>query len=408
MRKHSPGTVKKVLISFQVVNVPSVDTLSGILRYIRTTARWSIQHFFFPKVLTPELVHSALNDGFDGILVHNPIDRALSNVLFETPIPLVVIGNSDKRLRERRGPTTFIDADNVAIGRLGAQHILKLGRFRSYGYLPDIPHSRWSRQRMDGFKSALAERGIAVNVFASNQPEGNTAYSCDLEKWLGSLPLPAAVLLSGDYRASELYNACAGLRLRIPDDIAVLGVDNNLILCDALVPSLSSIEPAFGNEGFEAARALDLMMRNKARRLQKPRAVRIPPVRVVERESTDFLAPGTRLVDRAIDYIRNNALQPISTRNVADKLGVSTQLLALRFREYEHTTVREKIIEFRLNRVCSLLQGTKLRLFQIAAQCGFRSANYLTHAFISRFGISPTTWRKAHVRQNQKRVSSGR
>lgn len=396
MRKRGNRAYKKVLISFQVVGVPSIDTLSGVLRYIRTAARWNIRLALSPRILTPELVRSAADDGIDGILIHNPISHELGNALLRSTVPLAVIGNSDERLRERRGPTTLIDADNKAIGRLAAQHILKLGRFRGYGYLPDIPHTRWSRLRLDGLTDALAAHGISVSVFASGQPEGNAAYSRDLEKWLGALPIPAAVLLSGDYRASELYNACAGLGLQIPDDIAVLGVDNNLILCDALEPSLSSIEPAFEKEGYEAAKALDALMRGKtsSSRLRQPHTVRIPPVRIVERESTEFLSPGTQLVDRALAFIRANAFQPITARDVAARLRVSPQLLALRFRECEHATVREKIIESRLGRVQSLLQGTNLRLAQIAVQCGFRSANYLIHAFISRFGISPTAWRK--------------
>ena len=136
----------------------------------------------------------------------------------------------------------------------------------------------------------------------------------------------------------------------------------------------------------------------------RPNSVRLPPSRIVERHSTAPLTPGTKLVERALDYIRANAMSPISARNVAGQLGVSMPLLALRFRECEKTTVRESIIAHRLGKVEELLRETGIPIGEISRKCGFGSANRLTHLFTARYGLSPREWRRQGAGRNRERL----
>ena len=228
-------------------------------------------------------------------------------------------------------------------------------------------------------RRAPGTHGQAVRVFHSAAPHASDRYRADLADWLAALPKPAAVMLAGDYHAPDLPVACAMAALTIPFDVAVLGVDNDPALCEAIAPPLSSIELPFEEEGFEAARTLDKMMREKKPSL-RPRLVRFPPKRVLERASTSFVPPGSHLVDRAEAFI-------------AAHLGVSPALLALRFRQRTHTTVREAIIRARLKEVEKLLSSTQQPVARIARSCGFSTANRLTHLFTARYGLSPRAWR---------------
>jgi len=381
---------KKVLIAFQVINMPSIETLSGVLRYIRTAAKWNVQILTFPSVFSADILRHAASGDFNGILLHQPIDRALGDEILQSKVPLVIIGNSDKRLTRRKSAIAFVDADNRRIGRLAAQHFLHLGKFRSFGFVPDIPHTRWSRSRMDGFADELRRHGISVSVFHSRHPEKSPDYAEDLRAWIGKRASPSAVLLVGDYRASDFFNACADVGKTIPDDVAVLGVDNNAAICDSLNPALSSVEPSFETEGYEAARLLDGLMSRSA---QAVRATRIAPVRVVERESSSSRISGAALVERAMTCIQRQAHQPITARDVATQLGVSPQLLSLRFRQYMRESVRTTIIRTRLEAVRQLLRTSNQGLAGIAQQCGFRSANYLSHVFKRYLKVSPSQFR---------------
>ena len=204
--------------------------------------------------------------------------------------------------------------------------------------------------------------------------------------------MPAAIMLVGDYRAEDVLDACDREKRKVPTDIAILGVDNNTILCDSLTPSLSSIAPAFEQEGFVAAKTLDLLM--KKRSISKsPEIIRLPPLRVVERESTAPTVSCSHLVDRAIDFIKENISSPFSARDVARHLGVSQSLLLLRFRQFEKTSVQATIINHRLKAVCEKLKNTNMPISRIATLCGFTSPNRLAHLFMERYGMSPRDYR---------------
>jgi len=386
---------RNVILSFRIGNVPSIETFNGTLRYIRTYAKWNVRMYTYPKILTAETVTAAEADGIDGIITDHPIDGALAEALCTSQIPLVAIGNSDERLFQRCRNMVFLEMDNEAIGRMAAQHFSSLGRFRTFGFLPDPEPTRWSEFRLLGFRTELAKRGHLVEIFTTAFTDDGQKYRAALAHWLGGLPRPAAILLVGDYRATVLFEACAAKGLHIPNDIAVLGVDNNPILCEATSPSLSSVEPPFEAEGFEAARTLDRLMASR-RGTSRPQYRSFSPVRIFVRESTRMLSPGSHLIDRALAFIQANLANPITARDVARKLGVSSSLLALRFRQYERNSVRETILTARLAAACSLLRETALPIGRIATRCGFAHANRFSHLFAERLGMSPRAYRTSN------------
>lgn len=390
---------KKVILSFRIANVAGIETLAGTLRYMRTLASWNVNFFTSQTELRPEIVDSAPQDGIDGILIDHPLHETLTEALLRSRIPLVSIGNTDDLLFKRHVNVAFLETDGRKIGEEGARHLLSLGHFRAFGFLPDIPQSRWSMTRARGFSMELRRHGIPVSVFRSAAPHASDCYQTDLRKWLAGLSRPAAVMMAGDYHALNVFEICAKAHLSIPTDIAILGVDNDPAFCDSTVPALSSVELPFEREGFEAARLLDKLMRAH-RESTRPLILRFAPTRIVERESTSFVAQGAHLIDRAIKFINDNCRSAISANDVSARLGVSPALLARLFRHHERTTVRETIIAARMKAVCSLLKTTKLPIGHIAARCGFSTANRLSHLFAARMGMSPRAYRESSSPSN--------
>lgn len=376
------GKTKKVLVSFRIVNAPGVETFSGAIRGLRSFAKWNVRLFTDPLRLTAGDVAAAPANGVNGILVNHPLQEDLTAAFLASDVPLVVLGNTDQRLFRRRRNVAFAETDNRKVGEMAADYFLSLGKFRSYAFLPDIPSSRWSRLRLRGFRQRLRAKGASVAVFS----EG------DVATWLSSLGKPVALLLAGDYLASDAMSACETAGLAIPSDVSVLGVDNNPTICESTPVSLSSIEPDFPRTGFDAVRLLDRMMCRK-KPLEKPLIQRTAPVRVVERASTVRTRPSAGLVERAMRFIGENVDGGISAGDVAKHLGVSPQLLALRFAQLEHRSVRDVIIEIRLAKVKRLLASTQMPVAVVAARCGFKSASHFAHQFSARVGLPPGAWR---------------
>ena len=197
------------------------------------------------------------------------------------------------------------------------------------------------------------------------------------------------MLAASDLVAADVLHACETANLAIPDDVAVLGVDNDIGLCNRLVPRLSSIEPDFEEEGFRAVIALENLFGNKIEIDDKPLA----DVRLVERESTKPLPPATRLVDRALAFINGNYRTPITPGDVARQLGVSRRLIDLRFRQLQHETLLSTINKCRLEALCKMLREESGSLHDLIAACGFGSAVRAAHLFKSTYGISMSGYR---------------
>ena len=181
----------------------------------------------------------------------------------------------------------------------------------------------------------------------------------------------------------------------MPHDIAVLGVDNDPMICDATTPPLSSIPFDYEKEGYESAAALDTLLEKPAQR-EKPVTVACLPLSVFPRESASRPAPASDLLKRALRYIAKNAAKGISTRDVATALGVSQSLLSLRFREYANYSVMDAILDARLKKVCDLLSSTNRSIQDITVAAGFRNANYLKDIFRRRFKMTMSDYRAAH------------
>ena len=208
--------------------------------------------------------------------------------------------------------------------------------------------------------------------------------------WLASLPRPAAICAANDQTARAVADAALAQNLRIPDDIAVLGIDDDPKFCLGAPPALSSVVQDFESCGYQAAEALQRLMDGDA---SGPDVLRYGAHGVSIRESTLSSSPHADFVQKALDWIDANACRYIGAADVADALGVSRRTLDIRFHELLRTTVHAVLRERRLEEVKRLLSTTDISIGRITEQCGFTSAGHLKNLFRRTTGVSMRDWR---------------
>ena len=394
MRKE-PQT-RNVLITFDISSIAGRDQLAGVLRYLRGKPNWVPRIISRATDFTPEIVRNARNEHIDGIIINHAGSPETEDALAASDIPLAVIGIRNPKLIARTRAIALIRNDNVETGRVAARHFLSLGNFRAYGYIPAAQSTdEWSLGRETGFRGELLRNHVDALTFPQSANSGTDASRKALAEWLRELPKPAAVLASWDYPAMQVLEICRAEKIRVPHDIAVLGVDNDPMICDATTPPLSSVPFDYEKEGYESAAALDTLLERPARR-EKPVTVACHPLPVFVRESASRPAPASDLLKRALRYIAKNAAKGISTRDVATALGVSQSLLSLRFREYANDSVMDAILDARLRKACNLLSSTNRSIRDVTVAAGFRNANYLKDIFRRRFKMTMRDYRAAH------------
>ena len=377
---------KKVLIALRMAGIAGQDKLSGIFQRLGKDHNWDIHLIRTADAFTPACVKDALNAGFDGFIVSIPGSERSVALLSKSTIPTVVMDLHDTALSTRKENIVFIRNSADEIGKAAANHLLNIGRCRSYAFVHTPEVLEWSVDRFAAFRRTLKDHGLWCHELAS--PEG-----------LGRLERPVGVFAANDDAGFDVIAHCRSHQLRVPEDVLVLGLNNDTLICDNCTPRLSSIQPDFEREGFLAAEALARMM-SAGRR--SPKANRQPPTTlfvgvksIVRRESTAETSPSGKLVQKAVAYIRKNARKGIAVEDVIRHLGCSRRLAELRFRELQGSSIGESIISTRLSEVRQLLVTTKLPIETIAAECGYANPNYLKNLFKKRFGMTMRDFRRS-------------
>lgn len=388
MKKQS-STVRQITVCVSLAHAAERDFLSGIFRFLDEGHRWKINLIQSSPPFTADALARIESSGeTDGVIISDAHAHDLIPELTTTRIPLAVVSGtafrSDHPLIRRSNPTVVVHNDNAAIGRLGFQHFCDCGKFNSFGFVPTERGVIWSDEREEAFLRAARAAGFRAKVFRKPMEQ--------LGAWLHSLPKPAAIMVAYDELAAEILSACAAESITVPNQVAVLGVDNDRFVCRYADPPLSSILPDHEGMGYHAARLLDRLIATRAKS-KKHRHINLQPLKVVIRESTGHIAPAAAIVDRAKELIAKDATSGLTIDSLAKTLRISRRLLELRFRELEGTTIGKAIAEMRLEEATRQIRTTKHTLVRIAADCGFSDAKHLTHRFKEKFGVSPLQYR---------------
>lgn len=290
-------------------------------------------------------------------------------------------------------PFPSILNDDVAVGRVAAEHFIDRG-LKSLAFY-GIPSHLYSQRRLEGFRSRAAEAGVSLSVY-QNPPPGDRAWEPGnrekaLGAWLAPLPRPLGVMACNDVFAMQILMACDVCKLLVPEQVAVLGVDDDEMICELASVPLSSVALAGERIGYEAAATLDVMMDGGH---APDHCVLLPPAGVVSRRSTDVLAVDDAGVVTALRFIREHVADGVKVSDVLRSIPVCRRALERRFRIAMGRTLHDEIHRTRLERAKSLLAETPLPIPEVCRGAGFRDPKRFTVLFHEAMGMAPIVYRK--------------
>lgn len=374
----------KVALLIETSNSYARELLQGIRSYLREHESWSIylsEHGRGEGV--PGWLARWKGDG----IIARVENQAIAQAVATTGIPVV-----DVSFALGHSPFPRVVTDSQAVTRLAADHLLERG-FTHFGYCGEA-RLHWSNLRRDSFAEEVGKAGHDCDSFSFTEP-GSPAASWEVElerlaQWLGQLPKPVGIMACYDIRGQQVLEACRRSGLAVPDEVAVIGVHNDELLCDLCNPPLSSVIPNARRTGYEAAALLEQMMRGKK---VAPDTLTIPPIGVAIRQSSDVVAVNDPQLSAAIRFIREHATRRIDVSDVLRAVPMSRTILERRFKKHLGCTPHEQIIKTRIARVKSMLATTDLPLALIAERTGFEHVEYLSVAFKRVVGCSPSQYR---------------
>ena len=374
---------KKVFIALRMAGIAGQEKLSGIFRFLGDNHDWDIRLVRTAGEFTVAAVKEALRSKYDGFIVSIPGTEETAAVLATTDIPTIVMDIHSRRLAARKRNIVFIRNSSEDIGRTAANHLLAIGTCRSYAFVHNPSVMQWSIDRCRAFRETLRDNGFWCHELRTSDG-------------LQKLERPVGIFAANDDRGYDVIEFCHAHRMRVPEDAAVLGINNDTLICENCHPRLSSIQPDFEQEGYLAAETLTKMMRPRAAssHIPHPSSLFVGIRSVIRRESTAELSTSGKLVQKAVAYIRRHALEGIGVSDVVTHLKVSRRLADLRFRELQHTSIGGEITRIRLAEVQRLLRTTREPIDSIAAKCGYANPNYLKNLFRKRFSMSMREFRK--------------
>ena len=363
----------------------------GIIRFARERTNWTLRIVDFMNL--PQIAH---NKDIDGFIARVMDDRA-EEQLRATGKPVV-----DVFFERPRMGFAAADQNALLVGQMAAQHFIE-HRFTNFAFCGYNGRS-YSDRRRDAFMQCLEQNHFPCAVYRTPPSalkdfnnsvvlQERFGFASDhraLRTWISKLPKPVGVFCSHDMRAYHLAEACRSQGLQIPEDVAILGADDDELVCNFSDPPLSSIDQNAFGIGYAAAKTLESMLQNPD---VVPSPVLIDPIRLIERESTRIYTVSPPWLSDALIFIRRNISNNITASDVYAAVGKSHTLVDSAFRRTFGTSVQKTIIRTRLEEAKRLIRDTSLTLTEIAAKTGFSTAQYFCSSFSKTFGTSPSAYR---------------
>lgn len=374
--------IPKVILVIETSRSFGRQLLVGISKYSRLHGPW----VFYREARD---LRSALpqlkNWKADGIIMRNSI---VYRPLLKLRIPTILVIHD----LEKSASLPMIMTDGKSISRMAADHLLSKG-FRNYAFC-GFDNLSWSMQRQQYFISYLNKQGFNPAVFTQLKDPSKRKWEKEqirMAEWLKKLPKPIAIMACNDDRGQHVLEACKIAELRVPEDVAVIGVDNDDLICDLCDPPLTSVALNVEKAGYDAAEALDKQMKGGK---IKPNNILVKPTYVNGRNSTDLLATYDEEVNKAIRFIKQNYRKNIQVSDVVNSTNLSRRNLELRFKKSINRSINSEIRRIRVEHICMLLIETGMSISEIAYSLGFSSVEHISRYFKSEIGTSLRDFRK--------------
>jgi LacI family transcriptional regulator len=381
--------IPKVIYLVETSRAYGRGLLRGIAQYSNLHGPWLF--FMGPEFYVKGIEHSykwIKEVGADGIIA--PLwDAKIIEMIVDLGLPSVICGIERPALNICRVVT-----NDAAVGCLAAEYFLERGfqRFAFCGFNDAL----WSQRRGDSFSKRVSQAGSVAHIY--QQPKVRRRWSMEGEQniiaeWLKTLPKPIAIMACNDDRGQDVLAACRIAGIEVASEAAILGVDNDELICDLSYPQLSSIATSTERTGYETAQVLDKLMKGQ-KIAESEKEVVIWPLHVVTRQSTDIMSIEDTKVAEAVLFIRKHGRDTIQVGDVAEAVGLSRRALQQRFQKVFAHSVHEEIKSARVNQMARMLTETNLPISQIVRLLGYPDASNISRYFKQQKGISPSNYRK--------------
>lgn len=361
--------------------------MRGVMRYANLQRRWVIheelRHLFQIPPHWPQC---------DGVIIAGiGGGPAFEHAIEHSRVCIHCSGSADPTI------SPVVCVDDIAVGAMAAEHLLdcRLENFAFFGYEPDLPVCV---NRFRGFQQTILSRGYRVH-------EAGLGWMTNIERikqhdqnkiidWLNDLPKPVGLMAIDDIAAHELAGLCLRANIGVPERIAIVGVNNDDLLCESAWPPLTSVNCDYSRVGYVAAQQLDRLLRGHTLDSSQ-RIIRLPPLGIVQRQSSNILAVNNPDLAEAIRYIREHACEPCTVSDILRHVPVGRRWLERQFVRTLGRNPHDEIMRVRIDTAKRLLMEPGLTLTDVAHRCGFATQQNFGRAFAQHAGITPGMYRKS-------------
>ena len=379
----------KILLLTDFSSGYSRNLLKGIVRYSKEVGNWSFQRMpLYYRMLYGEngVVEWAKKWQADAIIAQ--LSDVNIELLNDLNIPIIV-----QNYRDRNKAVSNLTGDYFNTGVMAAKFFLNRGyrNFAFYGFKGAI----WSRERADGYSHEIEKQGYKLAVLENdNKDREEWSYNHTvLGNWLQSLPKPVALFACDDHFALQISETCNVYNINVPDDIAILGVDNDDLLCNISDPSLSSIVLDVENGGYNAGKLLHQLI---TKEITEPFNIVVNPLIIERRKSTEKYAVWDKNIRTILNYIEKNYANHLSVEELVKQVPLSRRVLEKKFKEETGESLYQYIQNYRIDQFTRLLITTDYSLFEAALQSGFENYKNVSRVFRKYKSLSPAEYRKRY------------
>ena len=383
--------ILKVIAVYSLKYKAGRDHFTGILEGISNKYNWQLHTIRPGRFFTKRELNDNSGEPFDGIILSMPGSEDVMEEIAKSNIPTVLVNIADTKLSARNKAISTVWLDNADVGRRASKHLLSEGAFKSAGYVHELGVPFYSTERMNSFRSGMKEAGLETYVFPdcdknSRLITDKTSYISYLKTWLNRLPKPAAVMACNDRRAADVINACIAEGINVPNQISVIGVDNDILQHNRCGMKISSVIIAFKALGITAIEEMEFLFNHPNFRGRR-REVIVPAKGIYNGESTKQSKTAQHIARNAIKIISDNITGGITPEEVASKLGCSRRYADKCLSAIQGKALHKVIEDMRLNEAYRRRQeGASVR--DIVKSMNFTSVNQFYRIFKRHFGES--------------------
>lgn len=387
------SVVPAILLALDKSRVANTKILRGIAAYSRYHGPWKIYTAppFYqrtdPRQNAMEIPYAKM----DGIITHIT-DSSQVKKIRSANLPAVVIP-----MKQNIPEFSTITEDWKQTAKMAADYLLDLG-LKHFGFYSGPDNLLWSLNRKMSFGDRVRKVGYKVDYYhpaAAPEKDAWNSEISSLTHWLQSLPKPVGIVAWNDERGQNIIDACVAASIRVPDEVAILGMDNDELVCDLCPVPLSSIVFNHEKVGYEAAALLHRMIKQKKIIRNN---IYLRPLYVAGRKSTDIMQIDDQDVVKAIQYIQDNTGQNLTVKEVVDQLSVSQRTIQKKFKKIRNRSLHDEIRSQRVERVCRMLEETNLSVSEIANMLDFSEVSDLNRCFRKIKGSAPLVYRRKYGR----------